>query len=241
MSPPPSVCPSCGASDWRYVGSGSERLAEQLASSFPRASVTRVDPDVLAGDAPREARQSEADIYVTTWIGTKDVLRPEVSLVAVLDADALIRRPDFRASERAYQALAEMAEWAGPAAEGGRLFVQTAEPAHHAVQAVARADYSFWLRRELEHRAELGYPPFSELVKITAGGPRAESLIEEAARICRVKGARVLGPIGVRLGAGAARQVLIKAADANPIAEELRPLAAKVAPGDRLQVDVDPR
>jgi primosomal protein N' (replication factor Y) len=222
------------------VGAGSERLAEQLAATFPRASVARVDPDVLAA-APKDVIEApSADIYVTTWIGTKEVLRPDVSMVVVLDADALIRRPDFRASERAYQALAEMAEWAGPAETGGRLLIQTTEPAHHAVQAVVRADYGFWLRRELAQRAELGYPPFAELVKVTASGAGSETLIAEAAAVGRAAGARVLGPIRIRSGASA-HQILIKARDATEVATGLRPLAARAPSGARLRIDVDPR
>ncbi|HEV3472575.1 MAG TPA: hypothetical protein VG408_05140, partial [Actinomycetota bacterium] len=122
----PDVCSTCGAADFRYVGAGTERLGDQLAKAFPRAKVVRVDPS-----NPQVTAHSDADVYVTTWIGTKPELRPDVSLVGVLDADWLIRRPDFRSSESAYQALVEMAEWAGPASNGGRLVVQSSDPSHH--------------------------------------------------------------------------------------------------------------
>lgn len=237
----PDTCPSCGAAEWRYLGAGSERLTEQVARAFPRATVARMDPDVLAARETGEAPGEAPDIYVTTWIGTKPALRPRVSLVGVLDADAFIRRPDFRSAENAYQALAEMAEWAGPASEGGRLLVQCSEPGHHAVQAVVRADHDFFVERELESRRELGYPPFAELVKVTSSGPGAEERMNAAIEIARSLRTRVLGPIPAGPGEEPdAREILIKCADATPVAEGLRDLLAK-APGGHLKVDVDPR
>jgi primosomal protein N' (replication factor Y) (superfamily II helicase) len=235
----PDVCPHCGANEFRYVGAGSERLSEQVAASFPRASVIRVDPDVLE-KAKGLPDLSASDIYVTTWIGTKASLRPDVALVGVLDADWLIRRPDFRSAERAYQALVEMAEWAGPASGGGRLVIQTSEPNHHALQALARADYTFFLTRELEHRRELSYPPFSELVKVGAAGTSAQEVIRKAARICRRAGASVLGPIPIR-GPEETWQILAKASDAMVVAEALRDFVRGTRFEARLRIDVDPR
>jgi primosomal protein N' (replication factor Y) len=235
VSGPPDECPTCGGAEWRFVGAGSERLAEQLGAAFPRAKVARVDPEVLSESHPGELGLEKADIYVTTWIGTKPTVRPEVSVVAVLDADALIRRPDFRAAERAYQALTEMAEWAGPARSGGRLVVQSAEPSHPVIQAVARADYRFWLDRELEERRELGYPPYSELVKVTSTSDGAIAIAESA---CSDIGARVLGPIAVRMGRRQVRQILVKHSSALEVADALRDIAGG---RQRLQIDVDPR
>ncbi|MBA2427944.1 MAG: primosomal protein N' [Actinobacteria bacterium] len=242
----PRACPSCGAENFRYLGAGSERLAEQVALSFPRASVARMDPDVLAGTRDEEAGGlAPADIYVTTWIGTKAALRPEVGLVGVLDADALIRRPGFRAAETAYQALSEMAEWAGPAASGGRLVIQTSEPSHHSLQALVRADYRFFLDRELPARAELAYPPYSELIRVTASGPRRDELVASVIAACAGIEARVLGPITGPKGAGRAGlsgslELLVKCPDAREVAGVLRDILGRVPAGNRLVVDVDP-
>ena len=235
---PPRECPSCGAIEWRYMGAGSERIAEQIARAFPRATVAHVDPGSIG-----DKRSRSADIYVTTWIGTKESLRPEVGLVGVLNADALIRRPGFRAAETGYQALAEMAEWAGPASEGGRLLIQTSEPAHHALQAIVRADYSFFLDRELRMREELGYPPFSELIKATAIGPRADEVIRATAEACG-DDVKVLGPMAARIDGRRdpnAREILVKCRDATAVAERLRDILAAVPGGNRLTIDVDPR
>jgi primosomal protein N' (replication factor Y) (superfamily II helicase) len=238
--PAPQSCPSCGARALRFLGAGSERLAEQLALAFPRAAVRRVDVDVL--DERAERPRADADIYVTTWIGTKPSLRPDVSLVGVLDADALIRRPNFRAAERAYQALAALAEWAGPGARGGRLVIQSSEGGHHAIQAVARADYTYFMRRELPLRAELGYPPFSELVGVTAHGPGMTELGERAAAACRAAGATVLGPVPVaNPGGEPGVDLLAKCERARDVADALRELAERGSGTDRLRIDVDPR
>ena len=235
----PDVCPNCTASDFRYIGAGSERLAEQVAASFPRAKVVRVDPDVLATGKP----DPEGDIYLTTWIGAKEALRPRVDLVGVLAIDPLIRRPDLRAAERAHRVLAEMSEWAGPASSGGHLVVQTDEPANHVVQAVVRGDAGFFTSREIEQRRELGYPPFSELVKITSVGAAGKEVIDAACAAARGIGARVLGPIPVprsELGDGAL-EALIKTSDAMLVADALRPIATELPGGTRLRIDVDPR
>jgi primosomal protein N' len=233
----PASCPYCDGAGFAFLGAGSERLAEQLSKAFPSARVLRVDPDVLDGRPPETA---QADIYVTTWIGTKEVLRPDVGVVAVLDADALIRSPDFRAAERAYQALAEMAEWAGPSSEDGRLLIGSREPGHHSIQAVVRGDHRFFLDRELRLRKELGYPPFSELVKVSTAGDQAVEASRDVARECRAAGARVLGPVRVAPGGKEEFEILAKAPDANEVARALRGIL-KTASRARIRVDVDPR
>lgn len=236
-NPAPDTCPNCGASEFKFVGAGSERLAEQLAKSFPRAKVIRMDPSVVER---LETGRVSADIYVTTWIGTKEAIRPDVSLVGVLDADALIRRPDFRSAELAYQALVEMAEWAGPASEGGRLLVQTDEAGHHALQALARNDYSFFLERELPLREELGYPPFNELIKVQVSGTQRIELATRVAEVARGAGARVLGPIDAGLDEPRS-ELLLKCPSAEAITPALRELVTQVPSGTRLRIDVDPR
>lgn len=233
----PDVCPSCGSTEFRFVGAGSERLAEQVAKSFPRAVVRRVDPEILDSSGP----PPDGDIYVTTWIGTKPAIRPEVSLVGVLDADAMIRRPDFRASENAYQAMVEMAEWAGPASDGGRLVIQTDETGHHCLQAIARADYAFFLERELRIREELSYPPFGELIKVGAYGAERDRLAGDVAGAARGAGARVLGPIEVGFGDDKRLELLLKCTDVDAVTPALRDIVTRVPAGSRLRIDVDPR
>ena len=246
---PPDRCPWCGASEFRYLGRGAERYAEQLRKAFPRVPLVHMDRDLADQTSGTGIDWSGTGIYVTTWFGAKPELRAPVSLVGVVSADVLTRRVDFRAAEQAHQVLSEMARWAGPSSGGGRLIVQTADPNHHAIQGVVRGDYDFFLRRELELRRELSYPPFTELIKASATGPAAARLISEAAALARGLEARVLGPIeapfpGGRKGARervAGIQLLLKCVDALPVAEGLRDILPRVPRGSRLRVDVDPR
>lgn len=236
--PAPDACPTCGAHDFRFVGAGSERLSEQLAKSFPRARVVRMDPGLV--QELERGRRIEADIYVTTWVGTKEAIRPDVALVGVLDADALIRRPDLRSSELAYQALVEMAEWAGSARDGGRLLIQTDEVGHHVPQAIARNDYSFFLDRELRLRQELGYPPFGELIKVQVGGTARDEIVEWVAEAGRAAGAKVLGPIEAGLEEKRL-ELLLKCPSADAVIPALHTIVTEVPHGTRLRIDVDPR
>lgn len=230
----PPRCPSCGHDALRLVGAGTERLGEQLEKMFPRAGIARVDP------ADPTTVQDDADLYVTTWIGTKPELRPDVSLVGVLDADWLIRRPDFRSAENAYQALVEMAEWAGPAARGGRLVIQTSDPSHHAIQGLVRGDYDFFLERELEIRKELSYPPFTELIKLTAAGAGAGEALTSVVNEARSASVRVLGP--VRLAPPqTGSEALLKCEDAMEVAARLRDILRTTPRDVRISIDVDPR
>jgi primosomal protein N' (replication factor Y) len=135
-----------------------------------------------------------------------------------------------------------MSEWAGPADLGGRLVVQTAEPGHHALQALVRADYEYFLERELQHRKELAYPPFRELVKVTVRGPQAEAGMQRISRAVRIRGARVLGPIRIpRSGAETTLQVLIKVRAAEDLSDDLRSVLVDGLAGARVSIDVDPR
>ncbi|HEV3471834.1 MAG TPA: hypothetical protein VG408_01335, partial [Actinomycetota bacterium] len=175
-----------------------------------------------------------------TWIGTKPELRPDVSLVGVLDADWLIRRPDFRSSESAYQALVEMAEWAGPASDGGRLVVQSSDPSHHTIQALVRADYDFFLEREAAVRRELSYPPFTGLIKLSARGPDARTTLGDVLGRLSARGVTVLGPVA-RGAPQPGAEVLLKCEDTHAVALELRGILGSMTRATSIAVDVDPR
>ena len=231
--PPPDACPHCGASEFRFLGAGSHRLEEQLTKAFPHVEVARLDADAPEPIAPTEG----PSIYVTTYFGLKPTLRPPARLVCVLDGDGMIRRPDLRATEEAFHTLVELAGWAGPAAAGGRLVVQANEPNHHVLQALVRADPDYFLEHELALREELSYPPFGELVRLTASGPSAVPVMDEAVRSLRKAGERVLGPVASDEG----REALVKTPDGGAVARRLRLMLPGVPRGTRLRVDVDPR
>ncbi len=236
----PDVCPHCSSIDLKYLGAGSERLEEQLGKIFPRARVTRTDRQTL-DHLDEVIDHDDADIYVTTWIGTKQTLRPDVDLVVVLDADRMIRRPELRAAEDAFQALNEMAAWAGPASDGGRLVIQTREPTHPALQALMRGDTTFFYERELELRQDLGYPPFTELIKVQASGPAAGALFDRVKELAQQHGATALGPVEISRGDSRVEELLLKCPDTQEIARALRVILPDVPKGSTLKIDADPR
>ena len=134
-----------------------------------------------------------------------------------------------------------MAEWAGPSSEGGRLLIETVEPGHHAVQAVTRADYDYFAERELPVRQDLGYPPFADLVRVTAEGPGALEGAERAKEALAIPRTVAMGPLERTDATGArSQQLLVKCADAAEVAQRLRPLVEESRAPNRIMVDCDP-
>jgi primosomal protein N' (replication factor Y) len=174
-------CEKCGAEALGLEGIGTEKLEETLAAAFPAARVARLDRDVASGKRVDEVlarvRNREIDILVGTQMVTKGHDLPDVTLVGVVNADAALSIPDYRASERAFQLLVQVAGRAGRGDVPGRVVVQTWDPDHVAVALAARHDVRAFLERELEDRRELGYPPFTHAALV-----RVDSLDEHDAR-----------------------------------------------------------
>jgi primosomal protein N' (replication factor Y) len=162
-------------------GLGTEKLEEVLASAFPDAKIARLDRDVASGkDVERilaRVRQREVDILVGTQMVTKGHDLPHVTLVGVINADAALSIPDFRAAERAFQLLVQVAGRAGRGDRPGKVLVQTYDPEHHAIALAMHHDVMGFFERELRDRRELHYPPFSRMILV-----RVDSLDEAQAR-----------------------------------------------------------
>lgn len=172
-APAPDVCPSCGGDRLRPFGIGTERVEDELAQRFPSARLLRMDRDTTSRkDAHlgmvRAFRNREADILIGTQMVAKGLDFPSVSLVGVVSADTALNIPDFRASERAFQLLTQVAGRAGRGDVPGKVIVQTFNPAHESVVAAASQDYVAFFDREIVFREELSYPPFRHLVNIVA-------------------------------------------------------------------------
>jgi primosomal protein N' (replication factor Y) len=174
-------CTKCGSDALALEGVGTEKLEETLAAAFPTARVARLDRDVASGrkvEAILErVRKREVDVLVGTQMVTKGHDLPNVTLVGVINADAALGIPDFRASERAFQLLVQVAGRAGRGDVPGRVLVQTWDPEHVAVALAARHDVDGFLERETRNRRELGYPPFSRAALV-----RVDALDEAEAR-----------------------------------------------------------
>jgi len=156
-------CPECHAPALKYIGSGTERVAEEAADAWPGVKLVRVDSDSVRGerleDALESFRRGDARLLVGTQMVAKGHHFPDVTLVGIVNADTALHLPDFRANERTFSLIAQVAGRAGRGDRGGRVIVQTFNPRHYAIETAARHDYEGFATAELEERALLGLPP----------------------------------------------------------------------------------
>ncbi|MDR2890978.1 MAG: primosomal protein N' [Alistipes sp.] len=203
VAPSPAVCPTCGSVGITTRGFGTEKIEDELARLLPDARVARLDRD-SAGSERTYARiigdfeHGATDILVGTQMVTKGLDFAGVSLVGVLNADNLVNHPDFRASERAYQLLAQVAGRAGRRAERGEVVIQTASPGSRLIAQAAAGDYRAMAADMLAERVMYGYPPYSRLVSVMLRHPDRAVLGAAACRFGELLGGhfgdRLLGP-----------------------------------------------
>lgn len=174
--PAPTVCPGCGGLRIRRFGIGTERVEEETRKTFPEARVIRMDRDTTSRRGAHAAilnafRLREADILVGTQMIAKGLDFPNVTLVGVVSADTSLNLPDFRASERTFQIVSQVAGRSGRGNEPGEVVVQTFDPDHYAIRSAVRHDYADFVDRELAERREVGWPPFVHLVNVISRDP----------------------------------------------------------------------
>lgn len=257
-APLPTACPSCGSRYIRHFGVGTERVEEEVRRLFPQTSVARLDVDttrrkgahgrILAGFA-----RGEYQVLVGTQMVGKGLDLAGVTLVGVVAADTALGLPDFRAAERTFAMLEQVAGRAGRGAAPGRVVVQTYNPEHYAVECARRHDSVDFYRQEVAFRRSAGYPPFGELVLVTVAGAdreeAARAAAEVAAELRKTVGSQgaVLGPSPAPLAhlRGLERiQILLKGEFGVTGREALRAVADGVRrreEGLRLTWDVDPQ
>jgi primosomal protein N' (replication factor Y) (superfamily II helicase) len=175
-SPLASRCPSCGSPRIRYLGGGTERVEREVRAAHPRLRVARLDRDVAErrGAAARVIDTFAAggtDVLVGTSLVAKGLDVPSVTLVGVVSSDVALNLPDERAAERTYQLLSQAVGRAGRGERRGRAILQTYQPEHPAIVAVATGDSDAFYRSELDLRERFGSPPFGQLVKLTVALP----------------------------------------------------------------------
>ena len=183
--PASTRCPECSAPMLRFSGAGTQRAEREIAAAFPGARVLRLDVDVARrertpGDVLGTFARGEADVLLGTQMIAKGLDFPRVTLVGVLDADVALHLPDFRAAERTWQLLVQVAGRAGRGEVGGEVYVQTCTPDHPAIAAALTHDAQRFLARELAERKEAGYPPFTRLAAVLFWG-RDEAPVEALA------------------------------------------------------------
>jgi primosomal protein N' (replication factor Y) len=186
--PAPDRCPGCAGTRIRYFGSGTQRVEQELRARFPAARVVRWDRDSTRQRGAydqlwRSFTDGQADVMVGTQMIAKALDFPRVTLVGVILADVGLFLPDFRAGERTFQLLSQMAGRGGRGALGGRAIVQTYVPEHYAIQAAAAHDYHGFYEREIAFRRAHGYPPLGRLVRLLFSGSRQDRCVRETGRI----------------------------------------------------------
>src|SRR5438876_4943870 len=201
----PTRCPECEGDRIRQVGLGTQRVEEEVRRAFPEARTLRWDRDVTRGRDSHEAILArflahEADVLIGTQMIAKGLDMPLVTLVGVVTADTGLHLPDFRAAERTFQLLEQVAGRAGRGDRPGRVIVQTYTPGHPAITSVQTHDYAGFVRRELEYRRESDYPPFSRMIVLRLDARDPERVAHDAAQVAAAATAagggkiRVLGP-----------------------------------------------
>jgi primosomal protein N' (replication factor Y) len=253
----PERCPSCDVGVLRSIGIGTEQVEAMVKEAFPSARVGRLDRDTASGrgieDVLARLGAGRLDVLVGTQMVAKGHDFPGVTLVGVILADHGLSLPDFRASERTFQLLAQVAGRAGRGGKPGRVIVQSFLPEHVAVQAAAGHDYEAFCERELAARAELSYPPFSRLVAFridAASQARARNvgqILGEAARMT-ARGTNVLvtGPAEAPISRVRGRfrfRLFVRGPELRTLRQVVQAVArrAEETPaGVRVAIDVDP-
>lgn len=196
-------CKSCGAMDLDIVGMGTEKIEDEIAELFPSARIGRLDYDAVRtkqGHAEVIAKfeNREIDILVGTQMVTKGLDFDHVSLVGVMNADQLLNNPGYRAHERAFQLMLQVAGRAGRKNKKGRVLIQCSDPMHPVIQDVVRYDYHAMYKRELKHRQQFMYPPFTRMVELTLRHKKvhiaAQGALFLANEIKHTQTCQVLGP-----------------------------------------------
>ena len=187
--PAPQRCPSCGGRHIRHFGLGTERVEAAVHELHPQARLLRWDRDTATGPDHERFLQAFVDHRADVLIGTQMIAKgldlPLVTLVGVISADTALYLPDYRAAERTFQLVTQVAGRAGRSRRGGQVIVQSYNPEHYAIQAAAGHDYAAFYRQELAYRRQLGYPPYSRLVALRFSDPDPGRCRAEAERLGR--------------------------------------------------------
>jgi primosomal protein N' (replication factor Y) (superfamily II helicase) len=186
----PSKCPQCGSRKIRQYGTGTERVEAEVKKLFPQARPLRWDWSTTRTKGAHEAilrkfASHEADVLIGTQMLAKGLDLPLVTLVGVVLAEVGLNLPDYRAGERVFQVLSQVAGRAGRSPLGGQVILQTFQPEDYVIQAAASHSYRDFYRQELGFRRELGYPPFSQLVRLVFRGQESPQVEESAQKVVR--------------------------------------------------------
>ncbi len=259
--PAPSVCPKCGGDRIKYIGGGTEKLQRELMSLFPDFSASRIDRDSVASGGGfvkllDDVASGETKIVVGTQMVSKGHDLPGIGLVGVVLADYGLNQPDFRAAERTFQVVTQVAGRSGRGETPGEVIIQTYRPEHYSLQCASRHDYKSFYSEETIFRKELNLPPFSRLALVTVKGVKPEKARAGAAGTAdilkneaRGRGVDVMGPAPApvfRVRGKYRYFITLRSKSHKKLHEVLEAGLRliehkKAAPACKVEVDVDPQ
>ncbi|TFG81535.1 MAG: primosomal protein N', partial [Spirochaetales bacterium] len=251
---PPASCPTCGSMDTGWAGFGTERVQEDAARLFPDMTLARLDADAVTRKGAlettlKEFREGRIDLLLGTQMVAKGLNFPGVRLVGVVLADTTLNLPDFRASERAFSLVTQVAGRAGRFAKGGRVIVQTYRPLSSVVQRAAVHDAEGFYAEELAIRRELGFPPYARLIRVVFrskskdDAKAAATVLAERIAASSGNDVEILGPseCPIAMVAGNARhQLIIRSSDPAPGRAALSAALAEWRSPASVHIELDP-
>jgi primosomal protein N' (replication factor Y) len=256
---PPSFCPTCSKAGLRYVGIGTQRLEQEVRAKFPGITCLRMDSDSMRKHgshdvALQEFHRGDARILLGTQMIAKGLDFPNVTLVGVVNADTILHQPDFRAAERTFQLISQVAGRTGRGPRGGRVLVQTWAPDEPAIVLASKHDYAGFVSHEWKHRRAMLAPPFHAFTRVIVRGSNAEMVRDDARRIAEActkaaqsegRGVRILGPAPApvaRIKGHYRFHVLLAGPDGDAIRSIWRHVAPQLPTRKETEwtIDVDP-
>lgn len=252
------VCPSCKGSRILSYGAGTQKLEAEIKKLFPGARIQRMDSDTTQAKGAQEKilqklQGREIDILVGTQMITKGHDFPFITLVGVISADTSLNMPDFRAGERTFQQLTQVAGRGGRGTAPGRVIIQTFNPQHYALKHVRNHDYKSFYEEEITFRKDLRYPPFSRIINLRLSATKKEILRDQAKLLGKTakmlsaesgNKVEIIGPAESPLAKIKGRwrwQMLLKSENANALHQLVRDLLHKTEKSTvKITVDVDP-
>jgi len=189
--PVPQICPQCSSRQLKFLGIGTQRVADEVKRFFPQAGLLRWDRDVTARKYAHEEllcsfRDHRADILIGTQMIAEGLDLPQVTLAGIISADTGLNLPDFRACERTFQLLCQVAGRAGRGLKAGKVIIQTYSPENYAIQAAAKHDYVSFYNQEIDYRRQYNYPPFSHFIRLVYSHTNNDLCRREAEKMSHI-------------------------------------------------------
>lgn len=248
--PVPNYCPECGSDTWRYLGLGTQKLEELVQIKFPDARIIRMDADTTGKKNAHEELlaafgEHRADILMGTQMIAKGLDFENVTLVGIINGDAMLNRSDYRSAELTYDLLEQAVGRSGRGAKAGEVIIQAYDTTHYAIQCAAHHDYRAFFQNEMKYRHIAGYPPYTYLASMIFSHTSPEEVAKAAARAKKLleahAGYRILGPAQLTKRKDEMRmRILLKGKQQELLGQCVREVYdAHLAAKEKARLDID--